>query len=144
MGILNYSTTVDAARTVGEISAILARHRVQAVQTTYRDGEPSGLAFAVDTVGGLREFRLPVDVDGVEAVLRADTQIPNRYRNREQAVRIAWRILKDWLEAQMALIEAGMSRLDEVLLPYMVIEQNSTVAELYRARRGRLELEGGL
>ena len=33
---------------------------------------------------------------------------------------ITWRILKDWVEAQMALLETGMVTMDESFLPYMV------------------------
>lgn len=141
MAILNYTTTIDPHKTSGEVAAILARYRVQAIQTTYRDGEPSGLAFVVETAHGLRQFRLPVNVEGVEAALRADPQVPAKSKNRAQARRVAWRILKDWIEAQMALIDAGMSQIDEVLLPYMISQDNQTVSELYQARSGYLELE---
>ena len=30
-----------------------------------------------------------------------DTQIPRSMRTKERAARIAWRIVKDWLEAQL-------------------------------------------
>ena len=39
---------------------------------------------------------------------------------RQQATRTSWRILKDWVEAQMALLETGMVTMDEIFLPYML------------------------
>ena len=36
---------------------------------------------------------------------------------RQQAIRTSWRILKDWVEAQMALLETGMVTMDEIFLP---------------------------
>ena len=39
---------------------------------------------------------------------------------RQQAIRTSWRILKDWVEAQMALLETGMVTMDEIFLPYML------------------------
>ena len=38
----------------------------------------------------------------------------------EQAQRVAWRILKDWIESQIALMESGMVCMEEVFLPYML------------------------
>ena len=48
---------------------------------------------------------------------------------RQQAVRASWRILKDWVEAQMALLETGMVTMDEIFLPYMLFGGQS----LYQA-----------
>ena len=39
---------------------------------------------------------------------------------RQQAIRTSWRTLKDWVEAQMALLETGMVTMDEIFLPYML------------------------
>ena len=39
---------------------------------------------------------------------------------RQQATRVAWRILKDWIEAQLALLDTGMVELEEIFLPYML------------------------
>ena len=39
---------------------------------------------------------------------------------RQQAIRTSWRILKDWVETQMALLETGMVTMDEIFLPYML------------------------
>ena len=56
--------------------------------------------------------------------------IPPRYADRAQAERVAWRVLKDWLEAQLALIEAGVADMAEVMLPYLHVAPGVT---LYRA-----------
>ena len=37
-----------------------------------------------------------------------------------QANRTAWRIIKEWILAQMALIETEMVTVEEVCLPYML------------------------
>ena len=44
------------------------------------------------------------------------------------ASRVAWRILKDWVKAQMAILETEMVDLQEIFLPYMV-SQNRTLYE---------------
>ena len=49
----------------------------------------------------------------------------------EQAERVAWRIVKDWVEAQMAILESEMVKLDEIFLPYMVNDAGQTLYEAY-------------
>ena len=41
--------------------------------------------------------------------------------DRAQAERTAWRQVLRWVEAQMAMIEAGMTQTHEVFMPYAVI-----------------------
>lgn len=48
---------------------------------------------------------------------------------REQAERVAWRILKDWVEAQMALLDIQMVRFEEIFLPYIETENGQTIYE---------------
>ena len=47
-------------------------------------------------------------------------QVRNVEARRQQATRVAWRILKDWIEAQLALLDTGMVELEEIFLPYML------------------------
>lgn len=35
-------------------------------------------------------------------------------------MRTSWRIIKDWVEAQMAITEAGLADVAEVFLPYAI------------------------
>ncbi len=44
-----------------------------------------------------------------------------------QAVRTAWRIVKDWVEAQMALVETKMASTTEVFLPYAIGRDGKTM-----------------
>jgi hypothetical protein len=47
----------------------------------------------------------------------------------KQAERIAWRICKTWLEAQITLINLEQAKMEEVFLPYMVLPSNKTLFE---------------
>jgi hypothetical protein len=49
--------------------------------------------------------------------------------NRAQAVRTAWRIVKDWVEAQMALVETQMVTTQQVFLPYAIMKDGRTLTE---------------
>lgn len=131
MALLNYSTTVPAERTAAEIIRILAKAGATQILTDYVDGRPTGVAFALATPAGVRQYRLPVDPSPVFKVIdRYDSGVPPRYRNLAQAERIAWRITKDWIEAQLAIIATQMVSADEVFLPYMLVN-GTTVYDLY-------------
>lgn len=121
MPILNYTTSIDVSKTMGEIQGALARRGIRSISTLYdEDGTPAGLAFTMRTEYGYRDFELPVRTAGVLAAMRADPKVTRSACNPAQAARVAWRIAKDWLEAQSALIDAGLASLDEVMFPYMV------------------------
>jgi hypothetical protein len=142
MALLNYSTTVPVARSIGQVQALLVEAGARQIGTEYSDvGSPVSIGFAVETGYGLRMFHLPVNADRVHALLKRDRKVPPRYSTPEHAERVAWRIIKDWLEAQLALIRTEMVSLDEVMLPYMVSDQGRTVYQLYRDQQ--LSLEAG-
>jgi len=136
---LNYTTQVAASKTAQEIVAKLAKAGARQVLTDYGDhGDVTSISFAYpDTAGNLQKYRLPVDVAAVEKVLRRQN-VATRYKSTEQAERVAWRILKDWVEAQLAILETGMVQLDEVFLPYMLVP-GGTIYELFRTQQLALE-----
>jgi hypothetical protein len=131
--LLNYTTTVAAPRTIGQVHAILVEAGARQIMTTYSEiGEPTGIAFAIETAGGSRAFKLPIQADRVLSVLKRDPKVRNtKYATPEQAERVAWRIAKDWLEAQLAIVRTEMVTFEEVMLPYMRTEDGRTVYELY-------------
>lgn len=125
MALLNYTTTIDVARTIGEIHGMLVRAGARSIVTDYDDAkQPVSIAFLVTTPLGDREFVLPANVDAVHKTLTRQYQqrkVAARFVSKEQAHRVGWRIVKDWVEAQLAIIESGMVSLDMVMLPYMTL-----------------------
>ena len=130
MPLLNYSTTVPAHRTVSQITEILAKAGAEQILTKYDNGRAVGVAFAIQAPHGLANYTLPVDVTAVHQVMRRDAQ--PRFRTPEQAERVAWRIMKDWIEAQLAIVACRMVSFDQVMLPYMATASGQTVYEVYR------------
>ena len=136
MPILNYTTTVNVYKTLGEIQMQLVKHGAKKIMQDYDEqGRITALSFMVDTPAGPRGIRLPANVDAVHAVLHRQKV----KCDREQAERVAWRILKDWVEAQMAILESEMVQIDEVFLPYMVNQSGQTLFEAYRSNQLMLE-----
>ena len=136
MPLLNYTTKVDVYTTLGAIQGQLVKHGAKKIMQDYDEaGHITALAFMIDTPAGARGIRLPANVDAVHAVLtRQKVKC-----DREQAERVAWRIVKDWVEAQMAILESEMVQMDEIFLPYMIDRSGKTLFQKYQ--NGQLLLE---
>jgi len=137
--IANYSTTVSSLKSIGEIQGILVAHKAKHILMDYDNEEPTALSFIVDTPYGEMPFRLSANIDRVQAVLnkqRVRTRV-----EREMASRVAWRILKDWVRAQMARLDTEMVSIDEIFLPYMQTKNGKTLYEVMLERH--LELPEG-
>jgi len=128
MPILNYTTKIAAAKTVGEIQEILASGGAKKVMIDYGDDrEPVAISFQIETSPGTAvSFRLPSNAHGVLAALTKD-KVDNKYRNLEHARRVTWRVIKDWIESQMAIIYAEQATMLQVFLPYAVTSTGETM-----------------
>ena len=133
MPLLNYTTQIEAIKTVGEIQGSLAGHGAKSILIDYGDdGTVEALAFQVVTPHGQVGIRLPIDPDAVLKVLTKQNRlgrVPKRYLNHAQAVRVAWRIVKDWVEAQMAILETEMVKMEQIFLPYVITKGGRTFYE---------------
>lgn len=131
MPIAGYTTSVDAAKTANEITAMLAKRGAARVTTDYdQQGNATGLSSELRTDVGTREFALPIRAEGVLATLKRD-RAEKRYLTLQQAERVAWRLVRDWLRAQLALIDAGSVSLDEIFFPWMVAPSGGTMHALF-------------
>lgn len=127
MAIKNYSTTIPAIRTAGEIEEILIEHDARNIQKNIEEKKIVGFSFLIDTPYGERLIRLPVNTQKALTVLRQNKKKNSGVKDtEEQAEKVAWRILKDWVDAQMALIEIEMVKMEEVFLPYTIIDNFGT------------------
>ena len=135
MPILNYTTKIDADQTAGEIRIILRRHKAKKILEEYDEKDRlAALSFIIDTPTGEKGIRLPANVKGVVEALRKE----NVLKDYDHAERVAWRIIKDWTEAQMAIIDAGMASMEEVFFPYLLGPDNKTLFEQYQERQALL------
>jgi hypothetical protein len=138
MAIKNYTTKVPAVQTVGEIQGILAAHGARKVMMDYgNDGKVEAVTFALQVGDALQGFRLEARPHGVLAAMAKE-----RIRcDAKQAENIAWRNVKDWIAAQVALVETEQATMDELFLPMMTGAKDQTLYEALRS--GQLLLGGG-
>jgi hypothetical protein len=146
-GPLNYTTTIDADKSAMECISILTKHGATKIGISVgEDRQPDGLDFLIKTPFGMRGYSLPVNIPGTEKALLAawrERKIEPRFKEPAQARRVAWRVLKDWLEAQLALIEAGAVDLPQVMLPYMRVEDGQTLYAAWLEGETRALERGG-
>lgn len=129
----NYTTQISVDRTSAEIRTMLRAAGATAILEEYDQAHITALSFKFAVNGQVLPFRLPLRVDGVLKVLQADAakgRIRRTYANREQAERIAWRVLRDWVAVQMAVIEAGVLEMTEVFAAHLLVDGQHTVHEV--------------
>ncbi len=147
--IENYTTKIAATKTASEIQELLAKHGVEQIMLKYSAGQPTGVAFVAKTEWGEKGFSLPVNVDAMHQLLRAEKRagrLPGisetLAQDRAHAERVAWRVIAEWLRAQMTLIASQMATLDQVMLPYLVQGDGRSLYAAYR-EQGLRELTSG-
>ncbi len=128
MPILNYTTAISTEKTAAEIQKKLSVSKAQAVMSEYDDNAVmSAMSFRIMTPHGMILFRLPANTDGVYQSLVNSDKVPRKLKTKEQAAKVAWRILKDWVEAQLAIVDAEMADITEVFLPYAQGQDGKTI-----------------
>lgn len=127
MPILNYSTNVSPEKTIAEIQRRLVANGAKQLSFDYNDDQQlASLTFRIDIDGRPIWFSITPNFAGVLAAMQSAREIPRSKCTPAQAVRVAWRIEKDWLEAQLAKIEAGLATPLQLLLPYAVTSSGAT------------------
>lgn len=133
--MLNYTTKVPAHQSIAEIGQILAKGGAKAVMHEYDDaGSIKALNFSMVFNGREIGFRLPASVEAINQIIidmqKADSRhVSKAYISRDHAVNVTWRVIKDWIEAQVAMIEANQVKIEQVFLPYAVTANGQTLYE---------------
>lgn len=109
-----------------KIQKVLIDHNAKSINYEYKEGRTIGLIFVLEVKGADYGFKLPARIENVEAIFKKEGI---RY-DPEQPYRTAWANLRDWIDAQMALIDTEQAKIEEVFLPYLVVDtKNGTLFE---------------
>lgn len=133
MALLNYSTKIPAEQTIGEIQKMLSGYGVSAMLTEYDGMQVSAVSFKMNLEGKEMGFKMPCNWRAVREIFN-NPKHAGRLKCRlderdDQAIRTAWRIIKDWIEAQLALVEVNMATIPQIFLPYAIMRDGRTLAE---------------
>lgn len=141
MFLKNYTSDVPVAQTVHKIEQLLIRCGVTGILKEYHpniQGKITALIFSINfAVGQPWQIRVPVDEEKALQCLWLDyadgdklnpsgTEIqwnPRKKKKRadfrEQAERTAWKIMQDWIEVQLSMIQMQQADFQQVFLPYV-------------------------
>jgi hypothetical protein len=150
MAIKNYTSEKPIDRIFAEMQQTLVTHGAKQISFEYGDdGRVHGVSFTIKVYDRFIPVKLPARVEKAQAVLKDQWQtgVISHKRGGEktygddQAYRVAWRNILDWVQAQMALLEIGMAQMEEVFLPYMVTKTGETFFEA--TQRNDFQLTNG-
>lgn len=138
--IKNYLSSASETSIFEAIRKQLATHKAKRIMFDYDDdGRATSIQFSVEVGGNTLLFKLPARLENVEDLVRQSYKAAGRGISgealRDQAYRTAWANIRDWVAAQMALIDSGMVRTEEVFLPYLVVAEGKTLFEEFAERR---------
>ena len=124
----NYNSRSPLPNIFAEIEKTLSQHRAKQITKEYDNGLITAISFVVETQRGPLMVRLPARFDRVTAIFKEQNSRP---RFPDQNYRTAWATIRDWVSAQMALIDWEMVKVEEVFLPYAVGRNGKTFFEAF-------------
>lgn len=125
--------TSQGKNSFDKIQQLLAENGAKKVMFDYAgDGTLESISFAIEINGQLAGFRLPAMVENVFQIMygkRAKEWRNSRFIAgwKEQAYKTAWANIRDWIDAQLALVATRQVELAQVFLPYLVMEDDRTL-----------------
>lgn len=133
----NYTTKIDAAQTVGEIQATLAKFGAEKISFDYKGGFPTAITFLLDFEGNKNLFCIEADANGALEALKLDKKVSKTYQTIEQGQRVAWRITKDYIAIQLSFVEMRQATIQKVFLPYLVVQNGQTLFDYIKSEQGQ-------
>ncbi len=149
--VKNYTTGVPVSVTQGRIEWLMVGSGVSRIEKEYdTKGGCTGIKFAVEIVPGCPIFvSLPVrerecltilwkdyvgtdKTDGIRVLYNARKKLTVS-NFRDQASRVAWRLMQDWLDVQFSMIKLGQAEFAQVFLPYIVTSNGRAFFEEVKA-----------
>ena len=125
MKIRNYTSEVPAARSVGRIEALLVEFGAKNISKAYDDHKtleaimfdlprPDGNSFAI---------KLPAHVEKMVPEIQKLHPRWQLWEVKEQAERTAWKLMTEWVEIQLSLIQMQQAEPLEIFMPYVYCRQ---------------------
>jgi hypothetical protein len=132
MSLKNY--TSEGRNTFEKIQQILSANGATKIMFDYVDGLVVAISFGLEIDGNPMGFKLPAMTENVVQILYGRTYksgLQKKITNsqRAQAYKTAWANIRDWIDAQMALVATKQAKINHIFLPYLVMKNGETLAE---------------
>lgn len=125
MPIKNYTTKKEAGETVSEIQKKLSM--AGALRTAIEwdgFGIPASIHFLLEAGDtGPIPFRITAQPEPILALLQSDKSVDRRYKTKEQAARIAWRLILNYVEIIIAFAEMEQAPLPKLFFGFALVRE---------------------
>lgn len=140
MALKNYTTKIPVGQSIKEIEQALVKNGAVGMLYEYEQGTGriESLKFVLMLNGQKIGFALPVKWRKFQQVLQ--NQNVARSSDDDYCYRVAWRCVRDWVLAQLALYETELVELPQIFLPFAYGKGDRTVYE--QVVEGKLLLGG--
>lgn len=124
MNIKNYTSTVDASKSMARIEELLVEIGATNINKQYQNKICTGITFLLydQQLQQTLPFHLKAQVEECFNILWKDVKRPRpdtRAITQQQANRTAWKILSDWTEVQCSMILLGQAKPLQMFLPFI-------------------------
>lgn len=125
----NYTSTVPAITSIGKIQTLLVENGATGITMRYnQDRVCEAILFHITVNDKMLSFHLSANLDACYNVLLQDVKRPTKDtypRLRKQAEITAWKIVSDWVEVQMAMIQMDQAKMIQLFLAYVYDESKN-------------------
>ena len=134
--IKNAKSESSLPRIFEAIQKTLVNHKARHITLSYEGERIIAIEFVIAINGDERPFKLPARIENVEKILYpGKTPRFLTTAQKTQAYRTAWANVRDWISAQMAMIDTGMVQPEEIFLPYMIGRDGRTFYEVMQEQQ---------
>lgn len=122
MNLKNYTSSVPVLNSISRIEHRLAQAGAPHIAKSYEGDRPTGMIFQIPFNNIPMTFKLPAKADNVFNYLVKQRARPPKTSAlapiKAQADRTAWKILSDWIDIQISMIEVEQTESIEMFLAY--------------------------
>ncbi len=123
INLKNYTSDVPAATSMSRIEQYLVAAGATDISKKYQDQVCIAIQFRMMIELKPVFFKLPARVDACFKVLWAEVKRPQpgtKEKTMQQAEKTAWKIICDWVQVQLSMIQLQQAELLQVFLPYVM------------------------
>ncbi len=136
------TTTKNPTETIGEIQRLLSKHGMRNAMLQFDDfGDVIAMSFTLRD--NPTPYILPAKHESIMKMAERGETGYKKTAEESQARRVAWRQVYRWIESQLAMVEVQMVEVEEVFLPYMMVDENRTIYQLVKDKGINLLASGG-
>jgi len=144
MNIKNYTSTIDASRSMAKIEELLVEIGATNINKQYVEKVCTGITFLLfdQQLQKTLPFHLKAQVQECFVILWKDVKRPRsdtRAILQQQANKTAWKILSDWTEIQCSMILLGQAKPLQMFLPFMY-DMKTSETLFDKVTNGKLKL----